>query len=405
MSETKMTEYVSQRSFSLNFDDKSPSALIRSGDVLAYDGMNVVFPRMGNDVKGRTVHLSRAISLGWLLLKETASSSQAAMATVTKEIPDWSPAKTHGETADNTTPQKGATYDSFRGGDFDSFMSPKTANFDNQLVPDDSRIAKRTGKIVSSGTPAAKKQVVVNDSVALKPSNEESAGQTRSGTKIIRSTDEDRIIPLKGVKQQQSATSQKKNAFLVDDTTPSLPDQASKEEVERALTKHTIEPQEARVFKKMGKIVVDEIDGVTLKTSVGSGDRPVDAPVKVGRGSTEVADLSGVNTDEQAEAAGVRIVAKIKPIETEEAELTRLASPQASPQENAAISPEKSKEFLSRLPETWAKMHWAQKEKFINSLTDMVFIRYIISVEEIKTVQRIGKARLQALKVAQESKE
>lgn len=411
MAEAKMAEYVSQRSFSLNFDDKSPSAVIRKGDVLAYDGVNVAFPRMGNEVKGRTVHLSRAISLGWLLLKEAASPSQAAIATVTKEIPDLSPAKAHGETADNTTPQKGVTYDSLRGGNFDSFMSPKKANFSAEVVTDDSRLAKKTGPVVSSGAPAAgKKMAVISDSDAV-GNHEEELGKTKSGTKIIRSNDQDGVIAIRGTKATQSAAPAKKNSFVVDDTTPRLPEFASKEEVERALTKQPLEPQEARVIRKTGKVVVDEVDGVTLKTSVGSGDQPIDASVKVRSGGTDVVDLSGVSTQEQADAAGAAAV--VTPSVEDDPEMAKLAAEQAASGASAPVakeepvkfSPENTKEFLAKLPETWAKMHWAQKEKFVNSLTDMNFIRYIMTVEDNKTIQRICKARLQALKAAQAPKE
>lgn len=396
MSETKMPEYVSQRSFSLNFDDKSPSAVIRVGDVLAYDGVNVIFPRMGTEVRGRTVNLSRAISMGWLLSKETASPAQAAMAASVTPPPASSPAREHGDKVDNTTPQKGPKYDSLRGGDFDSFMSPKTANFDGQVVSDDSRVVKQTSPIISSGAPAAKKANVINDSAVVK-AHEEGASTTRRGTKVIQSNDQDGVIAIKGTKAQQAAAPAKKNAFVVDDTTPRLPEQASKEEVERVLTKQPLEPQEARVIRRTGKVVVDAVDGVSLKTTVGSGDQPIDASVKVGSGSTEVVDLAGVNTPEQAEAAGVKVVASIPKMNDDPNPAAREVP--------VSFSAEKTKEFLAKLPKTWAKMHWAQKEKFINTLTDMDFVRYIMSVEEIKTVQRICKARLQALKVAQESKE
>lgn len=235
---------------------------------------------------------------------------------------------------------------------------------------------------------------VTGDQVVVINTEEEGVEvrSTKSGTKVIRGADQEGVIAFKGKvgSAPQSAEPKKKNVFTVDDTTPNIPDQASKEEVERALSKQPLEPQEAKVVRKMGRITVDEVDGVTLKTSVGSGDQAMDAKVTVGSGSTDVVDLAGVHTAEQAEEAGVRVAATIRP----------MADEPGKPAQSSVQAP--TSNYLSMLPADWATLHWRSKERFINQQKDIGLIEYILSVEEIKTIQRICKARLQALKAVQD---
>jgi len=77
-----------------------------------------------------------------------------------------------------------------------------------------------------------------------------------------------------------------------------------------------------------------------------------------------------------------------------EAEKTETVEPEEKTTEPS--SPEKIN-YLSILPEDWGKLHWVKKEKFVKKLTDIDFIKYLLTVENTKAIQRACKERLKAL--------
>jgi hypothetical protein len=49
------------------------------------------------------------------------------------------------------------------------------------------------------------------------------------------------------------------------------------------------------------------------------------------------------------------------------------------------------------LPDNWSKMHWVQKEKFILTVDDPDFLKFILQVEMTAAVQNACKERLKAI--------
>jgi len=58
---------------------------------------------------------------------------------------------------------------------------------------------------------------------------------------------------------------------------------------------------------------------------------------------------------------------------------------------------EEEPDYLSMLPADWGTMHWVKKEKYIKSLTDVAFIKFVMSMETIKAVQNACNERLKEL--------
>jgi hypothetical protein len=176
----------------------------------------------------------------------------------------------------------------------------------------------------------------------------------------------------------------KKRGFTVDKNTPAVPADATLAEVKRSITRVENEQQEAKVVKKTARRVVVEspdadsrIAGQTMSSeeegiTFRKAGRPKDSnepQVKVSQGSEAIADLSGVNTQEEVDAVENEIAKK------------------------AAVIPN----YLDMLPDDWAAMHWVAKEKFIRAITDKGFLKFLMRVETVKAVQDACKARLTEL--------
>jgi hypothetical protein len=158
----------------------------------------------------------------------------------------------------------------------------------------------------------------------------------------------------------------------VDGSTPALPSDATMKEVRRAVdTVQYDESQDAKVVKKVGSIAMpdepNEQEGIVLKKT--------DFSKKVassGGGSTPVADLSGVST--QAEVDQI------------EAKLDR--------KEVSKTSSMNTEKFIERLPTDWSTLHWVKREKFIMEITEIDFLKYIMTVECTKAIIAACRKRM-----------
>jgi hypothetical protein len=108
----------------------------------------------------------------------------------------------------------------------------------------------------------------------------------------------------------------------------------------------------------------NEVEGIVLRKT---------GTAKPSMGSTPVADLSGVKTQSEVDAIEHEI-AKKEPV--------------------AKTTP---KNYVDMLPDDWATLQWVRKEKFIQEITDIDFLKFIMRVESIKAVQAACKKRMTEL--------
>jgi hypothetical protein len=194
-------------------------------------------------------------------------------------------------------------------------------------------------------------------------------------------------------------------------------------------------PQEGRVVREIPRSnVTESVEGVTLRkvnspldmtlkkvtsptemtitTSVGSGGSGVE-------GMNEDAQIVlKIATPNQTDAAMARAAArKASSVKTQKAilEAHGLSMPELS--KPVVSEPELSKpvvsepvlsqnednqtvtknNYLLMLPSDWGTLHWVKKEKFIKSLTDVNFVKYIQTVETSTALQRACKERISEL--------
>lgn len=144
-----------------------------------------------------------------------------------------------------------------------------------------------------------------------------------------------------------------------------------------------IEPQEA--------VEVGKVGAEKPKPKVEPGEKT---------GDDLIADIFG---DEKKDASSKR--AKDRAAQRKKASVETQKMMEGEKEPAPEVSKEEVKEkpkgepvdYISKLPDDWGKLHWVKKEKFIKDLTDIEFIKFILSVETTKAVKRACTERLKEL--------
>jgi hypothetical protein len=383
-----MQEYISNIDFSLNFEDTKKSVKVHIGDIVWYDGLIARYKKnSGEEISGKTPSLGSAIASNWLTLNIVGADPGSVSVKADKVREGVSMNSIDNKMSDAVKEQT-PKYDKVRGGDFDKFLDT-----DPTIV-----VGKNKTQVIREEDRVIRKLDVANDQVNVK--NVESStvssstavppAQKKFNTKIINADqyNADSSIPLK-TKIASSPSGQKKaNVFTVDDTTSKLPEDATMKEVSRATTRpvvEAVESQDAVIVRKVQrpKLQVESIEGVTLKSEVGSSNKEIDFTVKTSSGNTPI-DFS-VKT-----SPGSTPVADLSSIESDIKNLTEEVAPSPASEKKK----EANAKYLKMLPEDWAKMHWVKKEQFIKSQTDKEFVKFILTVEQVKAVQNACRKRL-----------
>lgn len=392
-----MQEYVSKISFSLNFEDKSPSVKIFNGDTIKYDGEYAVYvDKKGKEYKGKTISLKAAINNKWLE-KKSGNGTVSPEPTIIDIIQQQS-AKT-----------KETTYDPIIGGNFDEYVGrindPQPAKSERKtsgVIKEEDRTVKRFGeeKLEVAQDQSEVRTVTVNSSTATAP-------KTRAHSSEVRQSEDYGATQSMDINtKKKKASAPKKKSFTVDATTPSVPDGASLAEVKRAQkVVSSEESQDAVVVKKMvkGAMKVESPEGISVTTkSTDSENVDINTKAITSSGGSSAADLSGDQ--------GAVVVKKIgkegpvnEPVEAQDATVVKKIGeklPKADPEESKSEEAkplESSDSYLKMLPDDWADMHWVKKEKFIKSVTDKKFLQFIMRVDTIKAVQNACKVRIEEL--------
>jgi hypothetical protein len=383
-----MQEYISNIDFSLNFEDTKKSVKVHIGDIVWYDGLIARYKKnSGEEISGKTPSLGSAIASNWLTLNIVGADPGSVSVKADKVREGVSMNSIDNKMSDAVKEQT-PKYDKVRGGDFDKFLDT-----DPTIV-----VGKNKTQVIREEDRVIRKLDVANDQVNVK--NVESStvssstavppAQKKFNTKIINADqyNADSSIPLK-TKIASSPSGQKKaNVFTVDDTTSKLPEDATMKEVSRATNRpvvEAVESQDAVIVRKVQrpKLQVESIEGVTLKSEVGSSNKEIDFTVKTSSGNTPI-DFS-VKT-----SPGSTPVADLSSIESDIKNLTEEVAPSPASEKKK----EANAKYLKMLPEDWAKMHWVKKEQFIKSQTDKEFVKFILTVEQVKAVQNACRKRL-----------
>jgi hypothetical protein len=383
----KMDDFVAAIDFRLNFEDKTPSIMVKIGDVIQYDGEMASYTKSSGDrTLGRTLALKSAIAGSWL--------KPATIATETVQNPVQAPAEVPTQTQ--------AEYDALKGGNFETFLNQEktvVAGARGSVIKEKDMIVKQTGSRVSEEKATKTGRLEVSgDQVDVKTvdttvTSSTSGFKGKKFSKEVRKSEDygaDSTQPIRTRKNAAATPETRPNTYTVDDKTPHVPDMATTEEIQRA--KRIIkdaEPQEAKVIGNVRKSeTVETVDGITLKKTVapteintsvkvGSGEVITEATtVKLSSGGTGVTDLSGKDPD------GAVVVAKI--------------GEKAAPKIPEAPATDGSN-YLSMLPDSWADMHWVQKEKFIHRMVDKGFLEFLMKVETLPAIQKACEARLKEL--------
>lgn len=410
-------EYVSTISFSLNFEDKVNSIKLKEGDKLKYDGYVAVCNYRGEEVRGKTSALRSAIERGWLT--ENAGKTSEAPAEIS--------------TKTQTRVSQDDTYDEKKGGNFDEFVRKTQLN----VITENDTVVKDLQKKGQTAKPKKGEKLSVDgDQVAVKNLNDErlvvgsSTSIPRSGehsTKVERSdaygADDSKDMDGVAVKKTASAPS-KKNSYTVDATTPSVPQEATKEELNRA--KGVVNADESQDAKVVGTVkepkgVVKETEGIVLKKTESPKDMTVpkastrstgETAVVINEDSAVVVKKVGEEAPKKAAEEAPKEVAEESSVlkdlfddedkaseDTKSAEETKQneEGKTEEAQETEDLSKDGGKDYLAMLPKGWAKMHWTKIEKFIKGLDDVGFLRYLRKVESRKVILRACGERLEAL--------
>ena len=356
-----MMEYVSNIEFSLNFEErdrsgKQISAKIKKGDRVFYDGLTAKFKKInGEEITGKTSSLGSAIASNWLYLagSKPADAKGVVQPDVTTKTQD---------------------YDLLKGGNFDEFVKQELK--DSKIIREEDRIVKRTSKTEVTSDQVEVRTTMVSSSTASatppKPRNVTVSQAEDYGA--------DRTFDIT-MKKKGAEVEPKKNTFRVDGSTPTITEDSTLAEVKRATVTQVDGSQDARVVRKVGEkktastVEVEpqeaKVIGKTRSREIieegiifnKSEEKKEKEEVTVSAGTTPIADLSGVKTQDDVKAA----------------------------------EKSSSTNYLELLPANWAELHWTKKEKFVMGLSDKVFIKFILTVESLKIVQVACKKRLTEL--------
>lgn len=410
-------EFVADRDFSLNWDDRNiKSVKIRTGESVFYDGNVAKYTKnTGEHVVGACTGLKSAINvMKWLTLKNGHSHETVPVAPV-PEVPIV------------PAPED---YDAFKGGSFTTYVGKEmqAGNLSAGKVVHEKDLI--VGTVPNMKEPKSKQAKganleVVGDQVAVKeiPSKQTlvssstvTAKVSKHSTKVIQA-DEMGSNYTKPIAMASSKNPKVKNSIMINETTPRiLPEDMTMEDVKKL--KKTIQQDESQGAKVVGKVApqatVQEIDGIilrktvsptemTIKTKTSSGGTPVVSAMEAGVVVAKVGEKQGpkiaspiLNPEafKKAEAAKAVRKASSAPVQAQikpkvDSTLAEIASAVAKPSEDI--------DYLSMLPDTWSEMHWVQKEKFIRTVTNTGFLRFILNVESIKAVLDACEKRLAEL--------
>ena len=215
-------------------------------------------------------------------------------------------------------------------------------------------------------------------------------------------------------KAEQSNESTKKNVFTVDNLTPSLPEDSTLTEI-RKVQKTVVnadESQDATVIKKIGegttgekkvnsikeKMELEPQDATVVK-KIGEKLPPKKIVPKAEVPKTEK-ELAVQKKAEERKASAKKAIesgekaSEEKPVEKLPVKKTPV---EHTPVEKTSKAVAETKNYLSMLPDNWSKMHWAQIEKFIKTLTDADFVKFIMTVENKAVIQKACKERLKEI--------
>jgi len=415
--ESKPQNFTAVREFALNFDDrKIKSIKIRVGDTISYNGETVSYTKpTGEPVMGKVSSLKSVINRAkWLVLAGTGKKAKApAIPAVEKPAPtDFEPK---------------------RGGNFNSFLEieknvkvEKPAKPQSIVIKEEDRIVKTTTgkKEPQKHLEVSRDQVDVRQvggerySVNSSTSAKGLTKEARQAPTITQAEDMGAVktFPITYKKEASSKDPKKRNAFMVDEHTPSLPQEPSLEDIQRIKRPFKVENQEATVVSKISKpkmldvqeVDGQEIDGVTLKKI--AGPKEMSIKTTVGSGSTPIGDASDgvvvaqttsmtekppLTASKVAEAKAKAEERKRKSAQTQahietEKKIKTASAPAPAPASDKV-------NYMSMLPDDWGLKHWVQKEQFIKALTDIEFIKFILSVESTKAVLNACEERLKEL--------
>jgi len=391
----KALDFVATRDFSLNCEEKALKSIkVHKDETISYDGSSVSYMKSsGEVVSGTCPGLKTAINVfGWLRAKNGKEVIAPIMTIPQQEVPD---------------------FDNLRGGNFQTYaektmggVRPKA-----QVIHEEDRIVRpamprtepkeqvKGGRLEVSGDQVVVKKVTRE---TLVNSSTSSVRTEKRSPKVILSDEmgSESSQPMVRTKRQMEATAaaaapKRKASFVVDSTTPNVPEDATLKDLKRAKgASDPLEDQGARVVKKIKPAVV-EMDGQAVEKEGIRFEKiksPVDMTIttKVGPGGDGIGDQGG-QVVRKIGASKVATAVNVPKLDTT-VEISEL--------DNNVSIPETKKEstdYLGRLPDGWGKMHWVQKEKYIKSLTDVGFIMFIKSVETAKAVQDACAERLKAL--------
>ena len=357
-------EYVANIEFSLNFEEpKKLTTKVRVGDVVFFDGVTAkhVNKITGEEKTGKAVPLNAAIQNNWLSLN-VEGTAVGPINVRTDKIRE--------------VIYKEPDYDPLKGGSFDEYLKDSkdiTVAESSKVIKEDDLIVKKAD--FNGKTPAVKsgKMEVVDDQVDVKSvrttvanSTSVAASKSRATAKVTQADDgQAGHVFIKGKKAEVQPV-KNKNTFTVDKYTPQIQEGASLEEVKKATVQFD-GAQDAKVIKKIGSKMPSEpteVEGIVLKKT--------DFSSKPSQGSTPVADLSGVKTQEEVDEI--------------EKNLEKKATPKVE-----------KKNYMDMLPEDWSTLHWVRKERFIMAITDIEFLKFIMKVESIKAVHAACRKRMTEL--------
>jgi hypothetical protein len=380
-------DYISNIEFAINFDTKN-TIKIRKGDLVSYDGFFARHIRDGKTVEGATTSLRAAIASGWLTLKGVAPSVETK--------------KGRTRTADGVV-YKEPEYDDVKGGDFELFMERETDK-GKAYISEDSMIVKETDfsnntniKKTAGSKTAREMEVVLDQSMVKDLSKPASKGflvnsststsTTQYNTRAVKTASQKAYTV---VDDNQSPTSDLKvnkgNRFLVDGKS-SIPTDGIDDSMVKELSNATVDyDQGGIVIGKAAESKPIEMEGITMRQIKSTGS---DGRVKVsGGGSTPIMDLTGVRSQSEVNILEGNMSSKMA---SDKPSIEGVSFPRAEVKSESPVN------YVDLLPENWGELHWTRKEKFIQSITDINFLKFILRVESVKAVINACKKQLETL--------
>jgi len=423
----QMKSYSASVEFSLNFDGKeTPSVKVKEGEIVKYDGNIASYKKPdGFEVKGKTLSLRRAIVAGWLkyfdpvvsvstetavepvsVSTETPAVEPVSVSTetpavepvsVSTETPAVEPVSVSTETPAVEPVIKDREFNDLKGGEFNKFLAKEAGP--SKIIKERDQIVKYTdnGKRPTEFVKYDNKLEVAGDQVNVKDiesddgrlmvSSSTSTTRTKKHKVEIKQAEDfgaDSVTVMKSSKKNDESK-KASNTFVIDNTTPSIFDGASIEEINRAKVKISSESQQGTVVRKVGSkgpMNIEDLDqdAKVVGKHVVKAESDDDAEV--------VKTLSDIEKEKTIE--GITLKNEITGSSDKDIDVSVKT-------ENTEPPIQEAPDYLSKLPEDWGKLHWTKKEKFIKQLEDPDFVRFIMMVETVKAIKVSCTERLKEL--------